>query len=60
METRRKMWVLVEAEAGIPASAKLFDSRQTALKAEEKMREKMHPENDETGVFPVTVRRPKK
>jgi len=48
-------WVVVEVAAGIPVSVDGFKSRKAAQKHEQKLRKEMHPENDETGVFPLVV-----
>jgi len=48
-------WVVVEVAAGIPVSVNGFKSRKAAQKHERKLRKEMHPENDETGVFPLVV-----
>jgi hypothetical protein len=48
-------WVVVEVAAGIPVSVEGFKSQKAAQKHEQKLRKEMHPENDETGVFPLAV-----
>jgi len=49
------VWVVVMVAAGIPVSVDGFKSRGAAQKHERKLRKEMHPENDETGVFPLAV-----
>jgi len=48
-------WVVVKVAAGIPVSVDGFKSRGAAQKHERKLRKEMHPENDETGVFPLAI-----
>ena len=45
------VWVVVKVESGIPVFAEVFSNQTAAQRRENQLRAKMHPENDEVGVF---------
>ena len=54
-ELPKRLWIVVKVESGIPTVVEAYRSRQSAEREERFLRENMHPENDETGVFEVLV-----
>lgn len=54
----QKMWVVVEVQNGIPTLVRIFDEPVEARAYENNVRQDMHPENDETGIFEVEIPRP--
>ena len=50
------LWVVVKVESGIPVTVEAYRDKLSAEMREQFLREHMHPENDETGVFEVQVR----
>lgn len=51
----RTIWIVVEVESGIPVLAEAYKDEKLAIEREQLLRNRMHPENDETGVFEVKV-----
>jgi hypothetical protein len=49
------VWVVVKVERGIPVDARAFRRAASAIKSEQSLRKGMNTENDETGVFRVSV-----
>ena len=49
------LWVVVKVESGIPVTVEAYRDRLSAEMREKSLREHMHPENDETGVFGVQI-----
>lgn len=47
------IWVVVKVESGIPTLVKAYQDRQSAVIREHLLRNSIHPENDETGIFEV-------
>ena len=54
--TSKTIWVVVKVERGIPVDARAFRKELSAMKSEQSLRIGMNTENDETGVFQVSVR----
>lgn len=52
-------WILVEVRSGIPVSVSAFSNEEQARNEETKLREKMNLENDETGIFEITITKEK-
>ena len=51
------VWTVVKVESGIPVTVEAFTDQQAALNRERRLRANMRPDNDETGVFRVSVKR---
>ena len=49
------LWVVVKVQSGIPVMAEAYRNKQSAELQEQSLRMQMHPENDETGVFEISV-----
>jgi hypothetical protein len=54
-EQPERLWVVVKVEGGIPVMAEAYRGQQSAELREQFLREYMHPEYDETGVFEVQI-----
>jgi len=52
-EQTELLWAVVKVESGIPVTVEAYRDRQSAEMREQSLREDMHPENDETGVFEI-------
>jgi len=57
-EQPEMLWVVVKVESGIPVLAEVYRDEQSAEMREQSLRECMHPENDETGVFEAQFPQP--
>jgi hypothetical protein len=55
MSKSKKMilWVVVKVQSGIPVGVEVFQNQKEAEITQKNWRSKMHPENDETGLFEV-------
>lgn len=49
------IWAVVEVKSGIPVMVEIYRDMRSAEAREKRIRKKMHPENDETGVFRVLI-----
>jgi hypothetical protein len=49
----RPSWVVVNVQSGIPVTAKFFADFSSATSYELGLRQRMNPDNDETGIFEV-------
>jgi hypothetical protein len=49
------LWIVVKVERGIPVMVEAYRDQQSADMREQFLREHMHPEYDETGVFEVQI-----
>ena len=49
------VWVVAKVESGIPVTVEAYRDRESAEMREQSLRECMHPENDETGVFETQI-----
>ena len=47
--------VLVKVESGIPVSVEAFHEKKKAEQREKHLRKRMHPDNDETGLFEIEL-----
>ena len=54
-EQTELLWAVVKVESGIPVMVDAYRDRQSAEMREQSLREDMHPENDEAGVFAVQI-----
>ena len=52
------LWIVVKIESGIPVTVEAYRDRRSAEMREQAWRERMNPDNDESGVFEVQVRQP--
>ena len=52
-EQSESLWVVMKVESGIPVMVQACLDRQCAQMREQVLRQHMHPENDETGVFEI-------
>ena len=52
-------WILVEVRSGIPVSVIAFSNEEQARDEEAKLREGLNLENDETGIFKITMKKEK-
>ena len=50
------LWVVVKVESGIPVTVEAYQDRRAAEMREQDLRNDMHPENDETGIFQTPIR----
>ena len=50
------IWVVVKVESGIPVTAEAYDNEQSAETTEQLWRKDMNPDNDEAGVFEISLR----
>ena len=50
---RRKCYVVVKVESGIPVMVEPHATFQRAQACEQALRKRMHPEKDETGLFKI-------
>ncbi len=50
------LWIVVGVQGGIPATVRAYHDKTAAQCSEQSLRKRMHPENDETGLFRVAVR----
>lgn len=48
-------WILVQVKSGIPTAVKAFQNESQAKYEEERVRNTLNLENDETGVFQIEV-----
>lgn len=51
------LWAVVKVVSGIPTAVELYRGKKEAEKRERFLRRRMHPENDETGIFEITLPR---
>lgn len=55
-EDKEKYLAVVKVESGIPTSVEIFGDIYTARRRERYIRKNTHPENDETGLFEVSIK----
>jgi hypothetical protein len=53
---KQKFHIVIEVKSGIPVLAEAYRNKKKAFEREKTLRKKMHPENDETGVFEVEIK----
>jgi hypothetical protein len=46
-------WIVVKVESGIPACVEAYADARSACLREQRLRQRMNAENDETGVFRI-------
>jgi len=49
------LWIVVKVESGIPVAVEAYSDRRSAEMREQAWRERMNPDDDESGVFEVQV-----
>lgn len=56
-EKRKKhsIWVVVEVASGIPVAVEAYSDLNAAKARESQLRKNINPENDEVGIFEVTI-----
>jgi hypothetical protein len=52
------LWIVVKVESGIPVTVEAYRDRLSAEMREQCWRERMNPDNDESGVFEVQMGQP--
>ena len=52
------LWIVVKVESGIPVTVEAYRDRRSAEMREQAWRERMNPDNDESGVFEVLIGQP--
>jgi hypothetical protein len=52
------LWIVVKVESGIPVTVEAYRDRRSAEMQEQAWRERMNPDNDESGVFEVQMGQP--
>ncbi len=55
MTAPKRLWVVVKVESGVPVTAEAYRDERTARRRERLLRKRMHPENDETGIFRIKI-----
>jgi hypothetical protein len=55
-KNKRRVWVAVRVDRGLPAEVRIFQNRAKAVRSEQVWRMKMNLDYEDTGVFRVTVR----
>lgn len=48
-------YIVVSVEAGIPTAVEAYRDLHSAQEREQFLRKRMHPENDETGIFEIFI-----
>jgi hypothetical protein len=54
-KNRRRVWVAVGVDRGLPADVRIYQTRAKAVRKEQVWRMKMNLDYEDTGVFRVTV-----
>jgi hypothetical protein len=55
-KNKRRVWVAVRVDRGLPADVRAFQRRAGAVRSEQVWRARMNLDYEDTGVFRVTVR----
>ena len=51
-----QLWILVEVRSGIPTAVQIFENARSAQSREKELREDLNLENDETGIFSISLK----
>jgi hypothetical protein len=50
-------WIHVDVRSGLPVSVSTFSNEEKARNEEAKLRKKLNLENDEAGIFEITIKK---
>jgi len=54
-QANKSLWILVYVQSGIPVIVEAYLRKEDAEKRERYYRKDINPDNDETGIFQITI-----
>ncbi len=56
MAQKRKLWIVIQVQSGVPVAARAYRNPQSAAKRVTRWRKRMNLEDDEVCVFRIQVK----